>query len=146
MRRGQVPGPLESKGGSGRTAAGRTVVGRTSVSRRSSRQIAASLSSLFPLSFQVFHSPIDGGDEFMVSLAFGPSLFRSQHIGELGQHVAFFLHYFLSVSLTTRTGFLPPSPPAETETITLDHIEAVSEWAGPRMGTWASPLTTSMTK
>jgi len=59
------------------------------------------LYSLFPLSFQVFHSPIDGGDEFMVSLAFGPSLFRSQHIGELGQHVAFFLHYFLSVSLTT---------------------------------------------
>jgi hypothetical protein len=59
------------------------------------------LSSLFPLSFQVFHSPIDGGDEFMVSLAFGPSLFRSQHIGELGQHVAFFLHYFLSASLTT---------------------------------------------
>ena len=104
----------------------------------------AYLSSLFPLSFQVFHGPIDGGDEFMVSLAFGPSLFRSQHIGELGQHVAFFLHYFLSVSLTTRTGVLPPSPPAETETITLDHIEAVSEWAGPRMGTWASPLTTSM--
>jgi hypothetical protein len=63
--------------------------------------MAASLSSLFPLSFQVFHSPIDGGDEFMVSLAFGPSLFRSQHIGELGQHVAFFLHYFLSASLTT---------------------------------------------
>jgi hypothetical protein len=59
------------------------------------------LCSLFPLSFQVFHSPIDGGDEFMVSLAFGPSLFRSQHIGELGQHVAFFLHYFLSASLTT---------------------------------------------
>ena len=74
------------------------------------------LCSLFPLSFQVFHSPIDGGDEFIVSLAFGPSLFRSQHIGELGQHVAFFLHYFLSVSLTTRTGFLPPSPPAEKAT------------------------------
>ena len=53
--------------------------------------IAASLSSLFPLSFQVFHSPIDGGDKFIVPLAFGPSLFRSQDVGELGQQVAFFL-------------------------------------------------------
>jgi hypothetical protein len=44
-----------------------------------------------PLSFQVFHSPIDGGDQFIIPLAFGPSLFRSQHVGELGQHVAFFL-------------------------------------------------------
>ena len=52
---------------------------------------AASLSSLFPLSFQIFHSPIDGGDQFIVPLAFGPSLFRSQHVGELGQQVAFFL-------------------------------------------------------
>jgi hypothetical protein len=78
------------------------------------------LYSLFPLSFQVFHSPIDGGDKFIVPLAFGPSLFRSQHIGELGQHVAFFLHYFSSVSLTTRTGFLPPSPPAEKATARED--------------------------
>jgi hypothetical protein len=53
--------------------------------------IAASLSSVFPLSFQVFHSPIDGGDQFMVPLALGPSLFRSQHVGEHGQQVAFFL-------------------------------------------------------
>jgi hypothetical protein len=52
--------------------------------------IAASLSSLFPLSFQVFHSLIDGGDQFMVPLALGPSLFRSQHVGERGQQVAFF--------------------------------------------------------
>jgi hypothetical protein len=62
------------------------------------------LSSLFPLSFQVFHSPIDGGDQFIVPLAFGPSLFRSQHVGELGQQVAFFLpneHGIFFVSLTT---------------------------------------------
>ena len=45
---------------------------------------AASLSSLFPLPFQVFNSPIDGGDQFMVPHALGPSLFRSQHVGELG--------------------------------------------------------------
>jgi hypothetical protein len=55
------------------------------------RLIAASLSSLFPLSFQVFHSAIDGDDQFMVPLALGPSLFRLQHVGELGQQVAFFL-------------------------------------------------------
>jgi hypothetical protein len=54
-------------------------------------RIAASFSSLFPLSFHVFHSPIDGGDQFIVPLAFGPSLFRSQHVCELGQQVAFFL-------------------------------------------------------
>ena len=54
-------------------------------------RIAASLSSLFPLSFQVFHSPIDGGDQFIVPLALGPSLFRSQNLVELGQQVAFFL-------------------------------------------------------
>ena len=53
--------------------------------------IAASLSSLFPLSFQVFHVLIDGGDQFMVPLALGPSLFRSQHVGELGPQLAFFL-------------------------------------------------------
>ena len=47
--------------------------------------------SLFHLSFQVVNSPIDGGDQFMVPLALGPSLFRSQHGGELGQHVALFL-------------------------------------------------------
>jgi hypothetical protein len=58
-------------------------------SRRRSRRIAAALSSLFPLSFQAFHSPIDGGDQFIVPLALGPSLFRSQHVGELGQQVAF---------------------------------------------------------
>jgi hypothetical protein len=29
--------------------------------------------------------------KFMVPLALGPSLFRSQHVGELGQQVAFFL-------------------------------------------------------
>ena len=28
----------------------------------------------------------------------------------------------------------------------FNDIEAVSEWAGPRIGTWASPLTASMTK
>jgi hypothetical protein len=49
------------------------------------------VTSLFPLSFQVFHSPIDGGDQFIVPLVFGPFLFRSQHVGELGQQVAFFL-------------------------------------------------------
>jgi hypothetical protein len=49
------------------------------------------LSSLFPLFFQVFHSPIDGGDQFIVPLALGPSLFRSQNLVELGQQVAFFL-------------------------------------------------------
>jgi len=27
-----------------------------------------------------------------------------------------------------------------------ERFEAVSEWAGPRIGTWASPLTASMTK
>ena len=43
--------------------------------------IAASLSSLFPLSLQVFNSAIDGGDQFMVPLALGPPLFRSQHVG-----------------------------------------------------------------
>jgi hypothetical protein len=48
-------------------------------------------SAPFPLPFQVFNSPIDGGDQFMVPLALGPSLFRSQHVGELGQQVAFFL-------------------------------------------------------
>jgi hypothetical protein len=57
------------------------------VRRRSSRRIAASLSSLFPLSFQVFYSPIDGSDQFMVPLALGPSLFRSKHVDELGQQV-----------------------------------------------------------
>ena len=55
------------------------------------RGALASLSSLFPLSFQIFHNPIDGGDQFIVPLAFGPCLFRSQHVGELGQQVAFFL-------------------------------------------------------
>jgi hypothetical protein len=54
-------------------------------------RIAASLSSLFALAFQVFHSPIDGGDQFMVPLPLEPPLFRSQHVGELGQQVAFFL-------------------------------------------------------
>jgi hypothetical protein len=82
------PGPFGSTGGSERTG---TSAGRTSVRRRSSRRIAASLCSLSSLSFQVFHSPIDGGDKFIVPLAFGPSLFRSQHVGELGQQVAFFL-------------------------------------------------------
>src|SRR5215813_14051559 len=56
-----------------------------------SKPPASSLSSLFPLSFQIFHSPIDGGDQFMVPLGLGPSVFRSQHLGELGQQVAFFL-------------------------------------------------------
>jgi hypothetical protein len=95
------------------------------------------LCSLFPLSFQVFHSPIDGGDKFIVPLAFGPSLFRSQHIGELGQHVAFFLHYFLSVSLTTRTGFLPPSPPAEKAAARQDQARKAStgdDWRGLASG------------
>jgi hypothetical protein len=52
--------------------------------------IVASLCSLFPLSFQVFHSPIDGSDQFIVPLALGPSLFRSQYVGQPGQQVAFF--------------------------------------------------------
>src|SRR5262249_58384743 len=56
-----------------------------------SKPPASSLSSLFPLSLQVFNSTIDGGDQFMVPLALGPSLFGSQHVGELGQQVAFFL-------------------------------------------------------
>jgi hypothetical protein len=65
------------------------------------------LSSLFALSFQVFHCPIDGGDQFIVPLAFGPALFRSQHVGELGQQVGFFLPNehgvnFSSVSLSIR--------------------------------------------
>jgi hypothetical protein len=55
------------------------------------RLIAAAFVSLLPLSFQVFNSPVDGGDQFMVPLALGPSLFRSQHVGELGQQVAFCL-------------------------------------------------------
>jgi hypothetical protein len=76
--------------------------------------IAASLSSLFPLSFQVFHSAIDGGDQFMVPFALGPSLFRSQHVDELGQQVAFFLPNehgvnFSSVSLTNGCRARPPS-------------------------------------
>jgi hypothetical protein len=29
-------------------------------------------SALFPLPFQVFNSPIDNGDQFMVPLALGP--------------------------------------------------------------------------
>src|SRR6516164_8235889 len=60
-RGGQVPARSNLTAGRGtgaRTSAGRTVGGRTSVSRRSSRRIAASSCSLFPLSFQVFHSPI----------------------------------------------------------------------------------------
>jgi hypothetical protein len=63
--------------------------------------IAASLSSLFPLSFQVFHSPIDGGDQFMVPLALGPSLLRSQHAGERSQQVAFFLPSEHGVNLSS---------------------------------------------
>ena len=51
----------------------------------------AALLALFHLSFQVFNNPIDGGDQFMVPLALGPLLFRSQHDGELVQQVAFFL-------------------------------------------------------
>src|SRR5262249_20295162 len=41
-----------------------------------SKPPASSLSSLFPLSFQIFHSPIDGGDQFMVPLGLGPGQVR----------------------------------------------------------------------
>ena len=68
--------------------------------------IAASLSSLFPLSFQVFHVLIDGGDQFMVPLALGPSLFRLQHVGERAQQVAFFLPNEHGCDLTVRRAAL----------------------------------------
>jgi hypothetical protein len=49
----------------------------------------------------------------MVPLALGPSLFRSQHFGELGQQIAFFLpnehgDYFLSVCLPMAVPFFAP--------------------------------------
>ena len=58
------------------------------------------------VAFQVLHGPIDGSDQFMVPLALGPSLFRSQHVGELGQQVAFFLPNEHGIT----------SPPAEKTT------------------------------